>query len=186
MRYLIMALTLLIATTATAADFRHADWGMSRADVIKSEGKKPFSNDKNGIAYFIKLAGMDCMAGFMFDRNERLFRGVYVCTRKDNEVGHTIDDYNKIEALLTEKYGSGKNYDKWYRDRSAYDSPEHLRIAVQLGYVEKTTIRKIGGNIVGHTLKRNGRRYPHLILYQQRKEGEQNAKKNKQQALDAL
>lgn len=103
---LLISIMLLLPVTGLAKekDFRKATWGMSKQEVIKSEGKKPKQTADNVIVYNDNIAGLSCYAGYIFTEN-KLTRGSYIFTVKHSNNNDYIADYENIKNLLKKKYG---------------------------------------------------------------------------------
>lgn len=108
-------------------DFRHSTWGMTREEVIASEGKQPDFTDKNTIVYKGKLLSMDALIGYIF-ASDQLVRAKYILKTEHSNKQSYIQDFNKIITVLTQKYGSPEE-DKVYITDKLYNDDEGMAYA---------------------------------------------------------
>ena len=113
-------------------DFRHATWGMTREEVIASEGKQPDFTDKNAIVYKGKLLSMDALISYIFASGQ-LVRAKYILKTEHSNKQLYIQDFNKIITVLTQKYGSPEK-DKVYITDNLYNDDEGMAYATGRKY----------------------------------------------------
>ncbi len=108
----LLAVTLLCGCGSSAKpehDFRNADWGMTKSEVIASEGKEPDADiDEEGSIEYTKIMVADLLpmtASYEFD-NERLVSGRYYFNNltQDTTAELTINKVSLLQAKLTELY----------------------------------------------------------------------------------
>jgi len=91
-------------------NFRNTYWGMSIAEVKKSENSKfeyVDTLDKEGFAYLggsVRVSGIECGFNYTF-ANNKLARGRYTDTETYRDPNEYIDDYYKLKKYLISKYG---------------------------------------------------------------------------------
>jgi hypothetical protein len=85
--------------------FRKTVWGMSKEQVIESEGRAPDDTRGSDIAYKTKVAGKNAELYYKFVGNQ-LSTAQYLITDKHSNNNLYIDDYDNLEELLIKKYGS--------------------------------------------------------------------------------
>lgn len=98
-------------------DVRKVRWGMSQAEVIKNEGKKPTHRDNMFLIYEEEFFEQKAIVAYLFTDN-KLWRVIYRLgdMESDDEYAQM---YLKIRSSLLEKYGEGEGFDS---DLSLYYS----------------------------------------------------------------
>ena len=97
-------------------DIREVKWGDSIEDVMKIEGMPNESDENDMYVFKDKLDGIRCNVTYSFADN-KLVSATYVFTEKHNNKYNYIKDYDKLQNLLTLKYGSPFKYDRSERDK---------------------------------------------------------------------
>ncbi|MGO9019122.1 MAG: hypothetical protein ACLQVJ_12325 [Syntrophobacteraceae bacterium] len=117
-------------------DFRKTKWGMTRDEVKRSESLQPVGEKKDKIFYKSTLDETPCMIAYHF-LNNKLAQALYLFDQKHANPSDFIDDYNRILALLTEKYGKPvKAYTRWTNPLYEND-PRYWGTALKLGHMSK-------------------------------------------------
>jgi hypothetical protein len=117
-------------------DYRNADWGMSRADVIHLEGREPDQTRGDIIGYNATIAGLKVLAGYVF-ADDQLVRGKYVLLERHTNKNQYIADFEKLADLLSEKYGESKKEVYWKNNLYRDDADRH-GMAISAGHVTVT------------------------------------------------
>lgn len=151
--FVIFMLFLPIISNAKEKDFRKANWGMSKQEVIKMEGKKPDHTKNNAMAYRDTVAGFTCFAGYGFIEN-KLTRGFYSFIHEHSNSTDFIGDYEKLKELLTKKYGAPVEDEVWWKNDLYRSDPQHWGMAIEVGHlvyyaVWKTEDTEIELNLFG-------------------------------------
>lgn len=97
-------------------DIREVKWGDTIEDVMKIEGMPNESDENDMYVFKDKLDGIRCNVTYSFADN-KLVSATYVFTEKHNNKYNYIKDYDKLQNLLTLKYGSPFKYDRSERDK---------------------------------------------------------------------
>mgnify|MGYP001766293038 CR=1 FL=1 len=100
------------ARDAQGAFFRGAKWGMSKAEVIKYEGRKPVldrtADGLETIAFEDEALGMRVQVVYSF-QDGRLVRAGYAFMEEHGDNSRHIEDYNRIEAAVGKRWGPPTN-----------------------------------------------------------------------------
>lgn len=117
----------------TGFDFRKSKWGDSKEKVISSEKKSNLATGVNQLYMFNdNIASMNCKVAFIFTDN-KLSMAKYIFNPVHTNENDCIEDYDRIVALLSEKYGIPQyNTPKW-KNSSYINDKEKYGIAVSLG-----------------------------------------------------
>lgn len=107
-------------------DFRNADFGMTKEEVIKSEGIEPSGeNDKYIVYENVNVSSYDCNLYYEFDVSNKLVRCNYFLNDFHTNVSSYISDYDNLKSLYTKKYGEPITDDKnWLNENSLYRDPQ--------------------------------------------------------------
>lgn len=119
----------------TGFDFRKFKWGDSKEKIISIEKKPNLITGVNQLYMFNdNIASMNCQVAFIFTNN-KLSMGKYIFSPVHTNENNCIEDYDRIVALLSEKYGIPEsNTSKW--NNSLYiNDKEKYGFAVSLGYL---------------------------------------------------
>lgn len=100
------------AGDAPGSFFRGARWGMSKAEVIKVEGRKPVLDRTSGgletLAFEDEALGMKVQVVYSF-KNGKLVRAGYAFMEEHGDSSQYIEDYNRIEAAIGKRWGPPAN-----------------------------------------------------------------------------
>lgn len=120
-------------------DFRSAKWGMSRKQVIATEGKEPDMTRSGGlIAYNTKVSGMSCMAVYRFVKDQ-LVMGRYVFTVKHVNANLYLSDFDQLKEIITKKYGKPTEENVYWSSNLYKSNPNHWGMAISAGHLSKYT-----------------------------------------------
>lgn len=123
-----------LSQSRDSTDFRKARWGMSKIKAKKSETAKLYSEEKDIIIYQSKVAGLDCMIGYVF-ADDKLVRGRYVFILQHTNKNDFIDDYKSIKETISEKYGTPKQDETVWKNLLYADDIEKYGFAVSMGHL---------------------------------------------------
>jgi len=106
----ILALLLLLIATGNVfpaeTDFRSVYWGMTRAQVIKTEQKEPLTSSDAVLTYRDTLTGIPVEAVYVFHPWQHyLTQGLYIVREDSTHSGDYVPDYRKLQSLLRRKFG---------------------------------------------------------------------------------
>lgn len=126
-----------------ASDFRSVRWGMTILDVITAEGREPVQREDDGryiVEYEgLQVAGMPASLGYGFDDEHRLKHAVYVLTAAPRSGQEWFDGMDRLELLLTQKYGPAADKDVRWRRLQYARNPADYPFAVSIGDLEIVT-----------------------------------------------
>jgi hypothetical protein len=146
-----------------ASDFRQATWGMTKAQVLASEAKRPSdvrqSNGETIVQYDAgKVAGLNATVLYIFAK-DKLVRAKYLLNAQHDELNDFIADFHAVETLLKSAYGEPTlqkavwEDDSLVEERKAYldqdratpesilPSDRNVGLAVSLGHLKLYTER---------------------------------------------
>ncbi|MFC1799283.1 hypothetical protein ACFL2Z_00010 [Candidatus Eisenbacteria bacterium] len=116
-------------------DFRKTCWGMGRAEVSASEGGQPDYEDELILMFSGAVGGLSCHIGYVFI-HDHLVIAKYVFTQPHSNLNDYIDDYLKVQGLLSKKYGHPATSDQtWKNDLYASDV-EQWGFAISIGHLK--------------------------------------------------
>lgn len=124
MKKIILCLVILLFAAgnvwAEEFSFRGTKWGASKEDVKKTE-KGKLKEDMGWALLFDagKVSGMDAETLYAFTNDNRLAGAGYFFNPKNTATEKYIEDYNKIKASVTNKYGNPiVDNEYWDKDTS--------------------------------------------------------------------
>jgi len=88
-------------------DFRKTNWGMSKEQVKTTEKNEIAFEDEEEICYKVKIGENNFLCGYIFLEN-KLYRSGYLFNETHTNENDYIDDYEKLKAILIDKYGKPK------------------------------------------------------------------------------
>jgi hypothetical protein len=115
-------------------DFRKANWGMSKKQVKATESGKVERDDDEVLAYSGTVSGMDALIAYIFI-DSKLVRAKYVFLPQHTNKNDYIVDYKGIKETLTDKYGSPKSDDSYWRNDLYKTDYSEWGFAVSLGHL---------------------------------------------------
>ena len=99
-----LALILLFSTLAHGADFRNADFGMTKEQVKATEQAEPDVETETQLIYRnVEVGGLSADAKYFFS-DDWLRRGDYRF-HPFQMMGHYSDAFNRLSAWITERHG---------------------------------------------------------------------------------
>jgi hypothetical protein len=120
-------------------DFRNVMWGMSKAQVKKTEKLEVRAEKDDLLGYNENVLGMSCWLIYYFD-NDRLYKCIYGFNHKHSNRTDFIDDFNKLKKAITSKYGKPKSDKKYWKNDLYKDNPQKWGFAISLGHLIYGTI----------------------------------------------
>jgi hypothetical protein len=126
---------MLLAFTSYG-QVRNTKWGMSKQQVLLSESIKPSINNKDGLTYDVRLAGLENYLFYFFNSEGKLSAAAYSLSEKYAIENSYLSDYLSLLSKLKEKYGDGSPEIDWSNDLYKDDkqkwglaiAAEHLKI----------------------------------------------------------
>ncbi len=115
--------------------FRKTNWGMSKAQVRKSETGKNLAGGKD-LAYRIKVAGLDALLFYVFVDN-KLVTAHYDFTNKHSNKNSYLTDYSSIQKILKKKYGNPDSDDTNWLNDLYKDEYQSRGMALAVGHLSK-------------------------------------------------
>lgn len=85
-------------------DFRKANWGMSREEVMATEETEPIIEKENTIDYSTVLLNMQAQVGYTFKDDELIRAGFFFFGKFEDE-NEYIEKYNALKEELTKVNG---------------------------------------------------------------------------------
>lgn len=129
-----------IADTTSIYDFRQTTWGMSKEQVKRIErGSPTYYEDAATVMYEGQVAGLNCVIAYMFV-DERLYQSTYIIVEKHVNKNLYIDDYNKLNQIMADKYGKPILDGHHWSDDLYKDAPSDWGHAISIGHL---TLRAI-------------------------------------------
>lgn len=89
---------------APVTHFRNARWGMTRDEVIASEGRQPDQTGQNTLAYLTQVEGLDAVAVYVFTEG-RLTAAVYAIDTSYISAANAVRHYARLKEWLSSVYG---------------------------------------------------------------------------------
>ena len=127
-------------------DFRQTKWGMTKEQVIASEGD-PIRDEPNLLLYVTSVAGLKTSMGFEFV-DGKLARTIYALMEKYVEPNQYVINSSRWVNGLKNKYGEPQSDIQWLNDLYRSDEKK-WEVAISAGHLiiknfwetERTTIQ---------------------------------------------
>lgn len=116
--------------------FRGVNWGATKEEVLKVEKASPALQDERVVAFKDSLDGINVHAGYIFTEN-KLTRGKYVVLDSHTNKNKYIDDFDKLNKILTEKYGKPLKANEYWQSDLYKNSPQDYGLAVSIGHMSR-------------------------------------------------
>ena len=150
---------------ATTVSFRKATWGMTIAEVKAIEESTPSEESTTSLTYKDRVGGLEASVVYSFAQ-DCLVSGGYVFEVKHTNNNDFIQDYERIEAVLAEKYGSPMD-EKVYWKQTLYKSDrEKWGFAISLGHLMYYSIRQTQDTKLMHSLQGENYQITHIVGYE--------------------
>jgi len=115
-------------------DFRKTNWGMTKAQVKKTEKSKLVNEDENLLVYQGTVSGLDCLIVYIFAEG-KLVRAKYIFTKTHSNKNDYISDFNTLKEVLTKKYGKPVKDSHIWKNDLYRDDYQYWGFAVSLGHL---------------------------------------------------
>jgi len=131
---LITILALLLVAPGFAADFRKAEWGMTKEQVKAIEREEPLKGKGESLLkYKTQIMGLDAQIHYYFER-DRLKHGSYDFISVPDSASNEV--FDALIGKISKKYGKAKEEIIW--EDSSLETPEPTSTAVALGLLKRT------------------------------------------------
>jgi hypothetical protein len=154
---------------APGAFFRGAKWGMSKAQIINYEGRRPVldktSEGLQTITFEDEALGMKVQVVYSF-QDDRLVRAGYAFMEEHGDKSRYIEDYNRVEAAIGAKWGPASNTPVMIWSDGAPPKDERTWGAeLGKGRLRYESLRESADTEVLHSLASAGPRIAHGLIY---------------------
>lgn len=129
-----IAIFTLNSISYSQKQIRNANWGWSRDSVKKSENLKLISGNKDRLLYFGSLANDKYSIAYKFTKN-KLTEVTYAYMEKHINLNNYISAYDKIQDILTKKYGEPLKDETIWKDDLYKNNPNNFGLACSAGHV---------------------------------------------------
>lgn len=136
---LVLAILFIVSVSSLVLadqkyDFRKTHWGMSKAQVKKTEKGKIVRDVETMLVYQGNVGGHDCLIGYMFAEG-KLVRSKYLFTETHSNANDYIVDYDRLKKILIKKYGKPIEDTLLWKNDLYKDDYQHWGLAVSLGHL---------------------------------------------------
>ena len=135
----VLALAITFFTNISHAaqdfDFRKTRWGMSKEEVIQSEGKKPINEVATQIYYRDSILDRKVLVIYTITNN-KLRAGGYTLEDEHTNKNVYIDDYKDFKGVLIDKYGSPMSDEVIWHNSLYINDSQRWGLAVSIGHLE--------------------------------------------------
>jgi hypothetical protein len=114
------------------------DWGTSRADIIRAEGRPQSQDVRRGVEvlhYRREIMGKQCQVEYVLNANRLVAARVHLMENYADKSRY-IEDYNKLRDFLTAKAGAPRADRAVWQDHSYERKNDCWGIALSQGHVE--------------------------------------------------
>jgi hypothetical protein len=134
MRHLMITALMLLALPAVvaAADFRGAEWGMSKAEVQQTEDLPLVYNKEDTMIFEGDMGDRRAQVVYMFT-DDKFWQGKYFFKEQHRDANRYIDDYDAIHELLVQEYGEPDEKEELWFSKPFEDDPSKAGIAISAG-----------------------------------------------------
>lgn len=142
---IVFFIILALCAPLYAADFRKASWGMSKQEVIQSEGKEPFQEGTSNIGsiyasylftFRVGETTQEMLAVYYFIHNALYFAKYRILTIHSNQNAY-LEDFEIFQNSIEKKYGSAEIKLNW-KDSTFRSEKDLWGTAISFGGLEKT------------------------------------------------
>ena len=169
----------------TESDFRRMRWGTDKQAVRNGENAKFVEEKEDALLFRNSLAGLHMDVLYLFYKN-RLCKGVYfVADRHTNQLDY-IGDFDRLEKLLTKKYGLPmEKYVVWRNDLYK-NEPLRWGEAVAAGDLSYLSRWETATTDIALELAGDNYKVQLTVRYESKALMEEKRKEAEQKALDLL
>ncbi len=125
-----------VAQSVQQPDFREARWGMTKAEVKRTEHSPLRGESKTSLVYQDSIAGIHTIVGYTFSSDgKQLIAGGYLSEENYKDRNMYLGDFRAMKQYLIGIYGQPEvDKVRWLNDFFKKD-PEKRGFAVALGHV---------------------------------------------------
>lgn len=168
MRVIFLALYLSISFSASAQqsqfDVRKVKWGMTQAQVLRSESIKPGRVTKSVISYVTRINGYPATIGYSFS-GSRLHQVLYHFYRKHTSNNLYLEDFFSVSNTINKKYGEPiKTTTKWENDVYK-DDAKMWGLAIAIGYLRISNFWKTDRTVLSQVIGGDNFEVEHYVVY---------------------
>jgi hypothetical protein len=145
--------------------FRNVNWGATGDEVKRLMKDTPISDTPSVISFADTVDYLQAYCGFVL-AGGRFVRGGYLITETHVNDNTFLSDFDRIDALLTKKYGKPSRSGRVWRDDLYRDRLNDWGMAVKTGHLTVQSEWRIGKVEVVHRLRGDNFRVEHRIDYQ--------------------
>jgi hypothetical protein len=162
-----IALLLLVVTgPAVADDIRGHSWGDSPAKVKQTDKGNFLVQTGDSILFADTINGLPVEVFYQF-RGGRLVSAGYFNTEPHANKNDFIQDYRKLNELLTEKHGKPKVDKVVWRNDLYKDNPSNYGQAVSVGHLTYRTEWNLGRTTIVSMLRGDSLEVNHQVTYEE-------------------
>ncbi len=121
---------------SSEAGFRRASWGDSLAQVKASEVGQAAQETDVSVTYAVIIAQLNALAHYIFV-SDRLVRAKYIVTEEHSSPELFLQDFARLDDLLSQKYGGAHTRNDYWVDDLYQDDPTEWGFAVSLGHLAR-------------------------------------------------
>ena len=114
--------------------FRKTRFGMTMAEVKKSEKQKSVEQDEDTLVYEDTVMGIEAVVLYNFV-NKQLFSGTYLIQEQYRNKNNYIDDYQRLKSALIKKYGKPVYDEENWKNPLYKDDLHEYGFAVSIGHL---------------------------------------------------
>jgi len=161
--FLLTAVLALLSCALHASDFRAVSWGMSAADVKKSETVRLQEEKENELIFETHIADEPVVVRYRFAAG-KLVTAEYDFVQQYRETGKYVEAFDTLQNQLEKKYGLPFSNVQRCRDNFYADYPCRWGTGIVVGKLTRDaswrherllishSIRALPGGIVGHII----------------------------------
>jgi hypothetical protein len=161
-RKIILFLFIIYPTTVFAEDFangnkfdfRKTTWGMTQAQVKKSEEISIHDSSDKKLIYQTVISQKDANAEYNFS-NGKLTQASYIVNEGYYDPARNYDDFIMFDKVLTKKYGKPTSAEKKGVGTESIRKSLSEPVAMSLGYLILTTTWDLKRSSIVHVVKKS-------------------------------
>jgi hypothetical protein len=184
MRFIALLL-LFVAGPLFADDVRGHNWGDSLAVVKKSETAKFIDQDATHLLFTDTVGGISVNILYTF-LDGRLVRAGYRNADTHTNKNDFIQDYRKLNELLTKKYGKPEVDKTVWRNELYKDDPSNFGMAISAGHLFYSAQWNLERTIILSVISGDKFKITHTVDYQEVASKKEQQQKQEQQELNKM
>jgi len=124
-------------------------WGVSKDEIISSEGRAPDEDDAGMIAFHnVKAGSLDAIVGFFLNDTEECYKAMYLLQEKHSTDNAYLNDYQYLKNSLTERYGNPTEDEQIWSQSLYKDDTDRWGFAVSIGDLSCYTTYETGDTTI--------------------------------------